>query len=242
MWNIYTMIERLLMLLDGRFYNIISLKFMGDACSESTYDLYAKKYKETRLSYYKTSPVYFCNHHNLLNYYDILSSKLVESWKNIEEELDIVHPVFLYNVADTGVTCDVKCAYLIECLEALAEIANLKSVKGKMLLKDCVRNVISSYGIDIFHEEYKINEEAFLQILVNTRHRLMHIKRKQSIGKFLSGKESILFSVKIYYLYRVVVLSLLGIDYSKYEENLQNSIKYWNEWQNVLHDFLKRIK
>lgn len=38
---------------------------------------------------------------------------------------------------------------------------------------------------------------AFLQILVRSRNRIMHIKRNQPCGNYLSGTESILYMTKI---------------------------------------------
>ena len=46
----------------------------------------------------------------------------------------------------------------------------------------------------------------------------MHIKRNCS-GSYLNGPESVLYSIKISFLYRIVLFNLLGISPSLYQEN-----------------------
>ena len=250
MWDFYSKIERLLMLFDGRFYYIESICFTGNATSQEEYDAYANECSSRRLSYYKTDPIYCYTHHCFLNFNAVLSPELISKWIKLQDELDIVHQVALYNIADTGITHDVKCANFIECLEAIAEIIGVydtsfsaqKYGKRKITLRMYIDDVISKYGKDIFPDEYSINKDAFLQILVNTRHRIMHIKRKQPDAKYLSGAQSILYLIKLCHLYRVVLLSLLGIDYSEYQSKVNQSIKEWNDWNGVLSDFISKLK
>ena len=74
---------------------------------------------------------------------------------------------------------------------------SLKPGDQTTTLKMCIDAVISKYGQDIFDEEYNVNKDKFLQTLVNTRNRIMHIKRNQLTDKFLSGSESILYLMKL---------------------------------------------
>ena len=106
----------------------------------------------------------------------------------------------------------------------------------------CIDAVISKYGQDIFAEEYGANKGKFLQTLVNTRNRIMHIKRNQPTDKYLSGAESILYLVKLCHLYRTVILSLLGIDYSLYQSAVVKSVGQWNSWNGVLTNFINALK
>ena len=107
--------------------------------------------------------------------------------------------------ADTRITHDVKCANFIECLEPMSEIISeydqffpsLKPGERTTTLKMCIDAVISKYGADIFSREYTANKDRFLQVLVNTRNRIMHSKRNQPKNKYLSGPESILYLVKL---------------------------------------------
>lgn len=249
LWDAYTVIERLLVLFDGRFYNMKSATFAGDDCSKDEYASYANRRLSSRLSYYKTDPVFF-NFDSFLMYDTVLSPELISKWIQLQDELDIVHQVALYNIADTGITKDVKCANLIECLEPIAEIIgiydsffpSLKPGERTTTLKMCIDAVISKYGKDIFSEEYSSNKEKFLQILVNTRNRVMHIKRNQPAEKYLSGKESTLYLVKIFYLYRVVILSLLGIDYAEYQSKVVKSVGQLNSWNGILDNFINALK
>lgn len=250
LWGFYTMMERLLMLLDGRFYIIESATFTGDACSEADYSSYAQECPSRRLSYCKTDPAYCYSNHVFLMYDTVISPELLSKWIHLQDELDIVHQVALYNIADTGVTHDVKCANLIECLEPMAEIIglydsffpSLKPGEKTTTLKMCIDAVISKYGQDIFAEEYKASKGKFLQTFVNTRNRIIHIKRNQPTEKYLSGAESILYLVKFCHLYRVVILSLLGIDYARYQTVVVKSVGLWNSWSGVLTNFINTIK
>lgn len=250
MWDFYTQLERLLMLLDGRFYNIESLAFEGGALTQEGYTSYARECLSRRLPYYKTDPVYCYSCHQFLNFDVALSAKIYLNWIHLQEELDIVHQVILYNVADTGVPHEIKCANFIECLEPMAEIIgvhdsffpSLQPGDRSTTLKLCIDAVISKFGKDIFASEYSINKNKFLQILVNTRNRIMHIKRNQPTEKFLSNTESILYLVKFFHLYRVVLLSLLGIDYEIYREKVIKSIEQWDSWNDILNHFINSLK
>lgn len=152
----------------------------------------------------------------------------------------------MYNIADTGVTHDVKCANFIESLEPIAEIIgmydaffpSLNSQDRNVTLKMCIDAVISKFGKDIFHREYQQNKEKFLQTLVNTRNRMMHIKRNLPANKYFSGEESILYLVKLCHLYRVVLLSLLGVDYEIYKDAVKKSVGQWDDWNGILDSFL----
>lgn len=250
LWGFYTIIERLLMLFDGRFYIIESAAFTGDACSEADYSSYAQACLSRRLSYCKTDPAYCYSDHVFLTYDTVLSPELLSKWIQLQDELDIVHQVALYNIAATGITHDVKCANFIECLEPITEVIgiydrffpSLKPGDRTTTLKMCIDAAISKYRQDIFDEEYSVNKDKFLQTLVNTRNRIMHIKRNQPTEKYLSGTESILYLVKLCHLYRVVILSLLGIDYTRYKTAVKKSVDQWNSWNGVLTHFINAIK
>lgn len=250
LWNFYSTIERLLMLFDGRFYIIESVAFAGDTCSEAEYSLYAQELLSKRLSYYKTDSIYCYHNHVFLMFDTVLSPELLSKWIQLQDELDIVHNVVLYNIADTGITHDIKCANFIECLEPIVEVIRiydsefLKPKPGDRAptLKQCISAVISKYGQNVFYKEYTENKDKFLQTLVNTRHRIMHIKRNQPPEKYLSGTESVLYLVKLCHLYRVVLISLLGIDYALYQTVLEKSVEQWNSWNDVLTNFINKMK
>ncbi len=250
LWDFYGKFEKLLVLLDGRFLIVEKVEFTGADCSETEYVAYASECLKRRLAYCKTDPAYCYSDHCFLPFDIAITTEILDNWLALHEELDIAHQVALYNIADTGVTHDVKCVNYIECLEPLTEIINeyeyffpsLKPSERTTTLKMCIDAVISKYGADIFSKEYIANKERFLQVLVNTRNRIMHIKRNQPKDKYLSGTESILYLVKLCHLYRVVLLSILGIEYSCYKDAVINSVKRWDSWQGVLDDFISGLK
>lgn len=89
-------------------------------------------------------------------------------------------------------------------------LPSLKPGERTTTLKMCIDAVISKYGADIFSREYTANKDRFLQVLVNTRNRIVHSKRNQPKNKYLSGPESILYLVKLCHLCRMVLLWLLA--------------------------------
>lgn len=246
LWDFYGQLERLLMLFDGRFLNIKEVVFSGEECVDAEYSNYADECKMHRLSYCKTDPAYCNSNHCFLEFDNTLTPELLTKWILLQEQLDIVNQTVLYNIADTGVTHDIKCANLIECLEPVTEIINeyekffpnLKPGDRTTTLKMRIDAVISKYGQDIFFQEYMANKERFLQVLVNTRNRIMHIKRNQPQDKYLSGPESILYLVKLCHLYRIVLLSLLGINYDSYKSIVIKSVEQWNSWEETLDKFV----
>lgn len=251
--SFYTILAQLLMIFDGRFYNVKCITFDGDDCSEEEYAIYADECRSRMLPCYKTDPAYCRNGHIFLKcdtMLPMLSPELISKWIELRDELDIVHQVALYNIADTGMTHDAKCANFIECLEPMAEIigvydksfTKLKPGDRKTTLKMCIDAVISKYGKDIFAVEYSVDKDKFLQILVNTRNRIMHIKRNQQTGKYLSGEESLLYLIKLCHLYRVVLLSLLDIDYTQYQSVVMDSVNQWNRWHEILKEFKNKLE
>ena len=143
-----------------------------------------------------------------------------------------------------------KCAYLIEICEAITEIIKLYNktflVKKqyntkKIILKDHIAAIISQYGMDIFEKEYNLDKESFLDVLAKTRHRIMHIKRKQPKDYYLSGPESVLYSAKFLLLYRVILLSLLDVDYNQYKSNIKKIVEILNNWYGIFNGFNRKL-
>ena len=75
----------------------------------------------------------------------------------------------------------------------------------------------------------------------NSRVHIMHIKRNCS-GSYLNGPESVLYSIKISFLYRIVLFNLLGIIPSLYHENLISNIQRWNSWNDIMDNLLYRLQ
>lgn len=249
LWDEFATIEKLLMLMDGEFYSIKSVKFLSsDSTDGDEFDVYADECIDRRLNYYKTDPAYYYLSNGFIKYDTVLNPELISKWHKLQDELDIVHNMALYNIADTGITHDIKCAFFIEELKPLVEIIEeydksfsiSKQGKSDLSLKDCIGGIISNYGKDIFAKEFSKKKDEFLKTLVNTRNRIMHIKTRQE-KKYLSGTESVLYLVKLCHLYRVVILSLLGIDYELYRPAVIKSVDLWNKWEGVLDAFINRL-
>ena len=174
---------------------------------------------------------------------------IYEKWESILEDLDVAHQVYLYSLCDTNQPVDLRCAFLIELAEPVVEIVkancplfeSLNPGKQGTSLRDCLRALITTYGSDIFENEINSYFETFLKSLVNSRVRIMHIKRNCH-GSYLNRPESILYSIKISFLYRIVLLNLLGISPSLYHENLISNIQRWNSWNDIMDNFLYRLQ
>jgi len=121
-------------------------------------------------------------------------------------------------------------------LYLVKEFERLKTEEMKQLGWDIKRNLAkinyrihSHYGQEIFRGEYQKDLEGFVQILVNSRNRIAHIKSKQN-RKFLNGDESVLYLHKFSLMYRIILLDLLDIPLNRYKERLSNCIETINCW------------
>lgn len=250
LYGVFTKLERLLMIFDGRFITLKELVF-EDLNEETTehLKLYANDFMKTRLSYYNLAD--FCNYtlDKLLDYEKIITPELFNKWQELLDELDIVHQMFLYATSDSKMPIDVKCAFLIELSEPLVEVvkanthfySSLKPGEKGTSLKMCVDALISKYGEDIFAEEIANNYDKFLQTIVNSRVRIMHIKRQQK-GLYFNGSESILYAQKMVVLYRRILFEIMGIDKELYKEKMTSMIKSLDNWNDVQAKFLVRLK
>lgn len=155
--------------------------------------------------------------------------------------------MYLYAMGDTKITVDVKCAFLIELSETLVEVLKaytnsfqkLKPGNGTSL-KACVKALIEEYGKDIFEREMEANEKEFLSTVINSRVRIMHIKRNQKI-KYFDGNESVLYILKLGLLYRRILLEILGVEKQVYVDKLRKCVSRLNRWNDTLDKFLLRL-
>lgn len=250
LYGILTKVERLLMIIDGRFIPLKELVF--DDFENGTLEhlkLYSENIMNSRLSYYNSAD--FCNYEldKLIDFEIIITSKLFADWQMILDELSIVHQMYLYSVSDSKMPIDVKCAFLIELAEPLVEIvktythfySSLNPGDRGTSLKMCIDALISKYGTDIFSKEIANNYDKFLQTVVNSRVRIMHIKRQQK-GLFFNGSESVLYAQKMTLLYRRVLFELLGIHENLYREKMKMTINSLDKWNDVQSKFLLKLK
>ncbi len=244
LYSILINLEKLLMLFDGEFYSLDSLCFDDSTNADSnTLQTISVHCINHRLSYYQSDDYCRYSFHKLINFSDIITPELYLKWETIIEELDMVHQTFLYTICNSKQPIDLKCAFLIELSEALVEIAKehtnyfteLKPRPKGTSLKDCISALIKQYGGIIFKAELNGKYDEILQAMVNSRVRIMHIKRKQK-GKYFNSEESLLYIIKMHFLYRHIIFSLLDINASLYEDKLNSCIEKWNNLNDV---FLK---
>ena len=249
LYAIFTRIERLLMLLDGIFIHLSELKLSeSDTADKKQLTSFQNNLINGRLSYFSSAD--FCNYKvdKLLEYDTILTAELFYKWEQLLVELDIVHQMYLYSLSNSKITVDVKCAFLIELAEPLIEIIKVHTKFFSSLtpgsrgtsLKNCIDALITKYGEDIFKSELSGNYEQFLSALVNSRVRIMHIKRIQS-GVYFNGNESLLYIMKMSLLYRKIMFEVLDIDELHYRERLLKSVSRINQWNGVLEKFLSKL-
>ena len=82
--------------------------------------------------------------------------------------------------------------------------------------------------------------ERFLSAMVNSRVRIMHIKREQK-GVFFNGNESVLYMLKMNLLYRRIMFEVLGIDEAIYKNSLLKCVSRLDEWNGILKGFLSKL-
>lgn len=180
---VLTKVERLLMLFDGYFMNLISIEFQDSAgCVPPNLKECAEHFMRRRLAYFHSNKILFSSNY-LLDFSKVLTPALYEKWKGILEDLDVAHQVYLYSLCDTNQPVDLRCAFLIELAEPVVEIVKANSPLFESLnpgkqgtsLRDCLRALITTYGSDIFENEINSCFETFLKSLVNSRVRIMHM-------------------------------------------------------------------
>ena len=107
-------------------------------------------------------------------------------------------------------------------------------------MRACVKALIKEYGEDIFEKEMEANEKEFLSTVINSRVRIMHIKRNQKI-KYFNGNESVLYILKLSLLYRRILLNILGVEEQMYVDKLQKCVSRLNRWNDTLDKLLLRL-
>ena len=156
---ILTRIERLLMLLDGRFMQLKKMTFSeSDVFPPESLVPCAQNLRIQRLSYFCSDN--FCKYsfQRLIDFEKVLTSDLFAKWDDLLDELGVVHQMYLYSVSDSKITIDVKCAFLTELAEPLIEIikerthyfSSLEPGNRGTSLKNCLDALIGKYGEEIF--------------------------------------------------------------------------------------------
>ena len=147
--TVLSKIERLLMLLDGRFIQLKEMKFSeSDVFSNDSLIPCAQNLIAQRSSYFCSAD--FCKNasYRLIDFENVFTPDLFSKWDDLLDELGVVHQMFLYSVSDSKITIDVKCAFLVELAEPILK-------EGKLLSPLIVWNNILVDG----HNRYEIVQE-----------------------------------------------------------------------------------
>lgn len=243
---VFNKLDMLIMLGEGQFIPIEKAWIIKNGKSDESKELDSKI--AMRLNLFNSCDFTIGNHSKFLSFDQYIDNNVFLKWIKMLEELDIVHPMVLYSMADTGMPIDCKTAFIIESFESLTDLIEKynKSFirpyvhKLESALKKYLCAIIELYGKDIFCKEDKANVERFAQILVNSRNRMAHIKSKQG-RYYLNGSESILYAVKLSFLYRHILLTLLEVDYNFYKSQITKLVNDWDNWNGILEEFLKKF-
>lgn len=243
--DFFNILDKLIMLFDGVFIPVKSIAvYNGDEDITGLPEV--QDIINQRIIF--TSNNIFVNNSKFCNWDCFIDENILIKWKKLLDELEIVHQVVLFNSGELKYPIDGKVANLIEVSESLVDIVKLCTGKFNNLhpgekgttLRNCIDSLISEYGKDIFAKEYLIKKDAFLSILTKSRVRIMHIKRKYP-KLFFDGKESLVYLAKFTFLYRHVLLQLLGIDYEMYKTQLTKLISQLDSFNGIVDNLLKRI-
>ena len=173
---------------------------------------------------------------SLLQFQDVLTEERFHKWINLRKQLDIAYSVFMYSLSDSKMPVDTNFAFLVELAEPFVELLKENSgfyqelspgEKGTSL-KKCISAIIGDFGKDIFSKEMNGDYESFLRTTVDSRVRIMHIKKNQP--RHFSGKDCVRYSVKFSLLYRRILLDLLDVPYEAYIARLKHAVQVIDEW------------
>jgi len=239
--GMYYRIITLLMLFDGEFYPVIEAMENGIDITDSM--------RKRALASYESADFMLGAGNALVDPFKLLSSQLINAWGLLEDELDLVHKIFLYCASSVKMPVDMKCAFLTEAYIGLAELIASKKAdfvlpkvrNGGSKLKEYLKAVIKYYGAEVFEPEQELGIELFTNILRENRNRIAHIKTKQGT-LILNGAESVLYLCKLSMLYRIVLFDLLEIPPELYESSAKERVKVLNQWNGILDRFIERIK
>lgn len=245
-----TYVEQLLMLLGGKFVPIKELQLSKfESATDADLTKKANELIETRLPYYESADFCIRFSDEWVKFESVITPELYDKWLKLLDDLDIVHQVYMYSLSASEKMADVRYAFLAELAEPLMEIVKLYTKSFVSLtpgekgttLKNCLDVLISKYGETIFKAESGEKYEKLLKRMVDSRVRIMHIKRNQK-GNYFDGLESIVYSLKMAFLYRRIMFELLGIKEEIYIKEMEESVKSVEKWKKEREEAAKKEK
>ena len=242
LWGVFHYLDLFFMLCEGQFIEIKDVSFISSEEAAESLKRFSEICVDERPNFYHSAD--FCRYqiNCWLNPISLLNQELFDKWIDLLDRLDIIHNVVLYNVSNVGITVDIKAMFLIESFEGLAdllkeEIHFRKANRGESQLNINLIAIINEHGKEIFHKEIAYGIEKVTKVFVDSRNRIAHIHTKPD-RKFFNGEESLVYTVKLFYLYRVVLFHLLGIDTSIFEQELKEAVETWNNHLGIIDRFL----
>lgn len=184
LYAVLTSIEQLLMLLGGKFVPIKELQLSkSESATDADLTKKANELIEKRLPYYESADFCISFSDEWVKFESVITPELYDEWIKLLEDLDIVHQVYLYSLSAGEKMADMRYAFLAELAESLVEIVKLYTELFKSLnpgekgttLKNCIAALISEYGKTIFQTELRGDYNGFLQRMVDSRVRIMHM-------------------------------------------------------------------
>lgn len=159
-------------------------------------------------------------------------------WARVSDELDIAFNMLLYCLSDIHMPVDCKISSIIEMVKPFGEIVenNNRSFHiernkytKRIDLRIALKTVIKTFGSEIFYKELNGNFKDFLDILVNTRNKISHVKSLQDKA-CLDGVQCVFYIAKLSIMYRKIIFMLIGIDDTMYTNNIIKAVEALDNW------------
>lgn len=238
LFGMESFLEILLFLFDGRFYPIENAAMIDENEDPSIYQNKVNHYYNNRPPIYKSIDI--CRHQfmKLVNFKDIDLTNTLLEWARISNELDIAFNMLLYCLSDIHMPVDCKISSIIEMVKPFGEIVenNNRSFHiernkhtKRMDLRIALKTVIKTFGSEIFYKELNGNFKDFLDLLVNTRNKISHVKSLQDKA-CLDGVQCVFYIAKLSIMYRKIIFMLIGIDDTMYTDNIIKAVEALDNW------------
>lgn len=238
LFEMESFIEQLLFVFDGRFYPIESAKMIDKMENPTIYQNKVDGYFDNRPPIYQSIDICRYRLMKLVNFKDIDLSNALLEWARVSDELDIAFNMLLYCLSDIYMPVDCKISSMIEMTKPFGEIMEKNNDsfqieriggKNKLTLKTALAAVINTFGTEIFSKEINGDFKEFLDMLVNTRNKISHVKSLQN-KKCLDGVQCAFYIAKLSLIYRKMIFILIGIDTELYNENIIKAVNAWDKW------------
>ena len=238
LFEMESLIEQLLFVFDGRFYPIENAAMIDENEDPSISQNKVNHYYNNRPPIYKSIDI--CRHQfmKLVNFKDIDLTNTLLEWARISNELDIAFNMLLYCLSDIHMPVDCKISSMIEMTKPFGEIMEKNNDsfqiertgdKKKLILKTALNAVIKTFGTEIFSKEINGNFKDFLDLLVNTRNKISHVKSLQDKA-CLDGVQCVFYIAKLSIMYRKIIFMLIGIDDTMYTDNIIKAVEALDNW------------